>query len=299
MILPDFYLAYRANLYCVENGMDSKLNCLDKQRFYSYPHQIEYVYNSRGYRDGEWPTNLSDCIWCFGDSFTVGIGSPIKHTWPYLLENYTGQRCINISLDGGSNAWITRKVLRVLQEIKPKLIVIQWTYLHRNESSETSMDDESRRLFTGDDLLTKNLISRFIDSINQIEQTKGNTIIVHSVVPNAFPVVFLNELNNIWNNLKGSDWPKECPRDIIQLSDKVIAELKTVKRYEEFVDSAMLTNAIDTIPNFVHFSQLDLARDGFHYDLLTAEEFVNRVVNCVDSASSSTADIRSTSTIGS
>jgi hypothetical protein len=295
MILPDFYLAYRANLRCSENGLDSKINCLDKEWFKSYPHQIEYIYNSRGYRDSEWPADLVNSVWCFGDSFTVGIGSPIQHTWPYLLENLINQRCINVSLDGGSNSWITRKVLRVLEEVKPQLIVIQWTYLHRNESSETSFDDESRRLFAGDDLLTKNLVGRFIDNINQVERSKGNTTVIHSMIPNAGPVDLLDKLDTVWNNLKGDDWPTTCPRDVSQLSDVIIAELTAANCYEEFVDSIMLTNAIDTIPNYVHYSQIDYARDRLHYDLLTARAFVNGVANCVANVNSSAADLASTS----
>jgi hypothetical protein len=293
--MPDFYLAYRANLQCTENGLDSLDHCLDKLHFNLYPHQINYVYNSRGYRDREWPDDLANSIWCFGDSFTVGIGSPIEHIWPSILENRIGHRCINVSLDGGSNDWIVRKVLRVLEEVKPRLIVIQWTYLHRNESSETSIDDESRRVFAGKDLLTENLVRRFIDNIRQVELHKGNTTVIHSMIPNAGPVNLLKEYDALWSSLRGSDWPNKCPRDINQLTDIVAKELKETKRYDEFVDSILFTNAIDSVPNFVHYRQQDLARDGLHYDLLTATDFVNRVINCAESVSSSVAAWLSTS----
>ena len=73
--------------------------------------QVKYNYNSRGFRDNEWPTkNLVDTIWCFGDSFTVGLGQPQNECWPKVLESKINKKTINISLNGGSVNWITRQV---------------------------------------------------------------------------------------------------------------------------------------------------------------------------------------------
>jgi len=61
-------------------GMDTLELCLNKEYFKSYTKQISYRYNSKGFRDDEWPEDLSDVIWCVGDSFTVGIGQPFEET---------------------------------------------------------------------------------------------------------------------------------------------------------------------------------------------------------------------------
>jgi hypothetical protein len=101
-----------------ESGMDSKEGCRNKQHFDSYPYAVEYRYNSRGYRDSEWPPTIEElkqCIWCVGDSFTVGLGSPLAHTWVNILQQRTGIRCINVSMDGASNEWMIRKINRILQ----------------------------------------------------------------------------------------------------------------------------------------------------------------------------------------
>ena len=90
MLLPDFILRSRQNELFTESGLDTLKDCLDNTHYKNYPHQIEYKYNSRGYRDAEWPntiTELQDAIWCFGDSFTVGIGSPLNHTWVNILQS--------------------------------------------------------------------------------------------------------------------------------------------------------------------------------------------------------------------
>ena len=55
MILPDFILPSRQNQVWDESGLDSYAACLDKKHFKSYPHKVEYRYNSRGFRDTEWP----------------------------------------------------------------------------------------------------------------------------------------------------------------------------------------------------------------------------------------------------
>ena len=73
------------------SGMDTLEECQDKDHYLSYTKDISYRYNSRGFRDHEWPEDLSDVVWCVGDSFTVGIGQPFEETWPQLLGKKLGK----------------------------------------------------------------------------------------------------------------------------------------------------------------------------------------------------------------
>ena len=93
----------KINLKELESGLDSLEHCLNKAHFLDYKKPITYEYNSRGFRDQEWPNDLSDVVWCIGDSFTSGIGQPFEETWPKVLENKIKKRCINLGLDGCSN----------------------------------------------------------------------------------------------------------------------------------------------------------------------------------------------------
>jgi len=113
------------------SGMDSLQLCLDRQHFLNYSKKITYEYNSKGFRDHEWPEDLSDVIWCVGDSFTVGLGQPAEETWTRLLEKKIGKRCINLGEDGCSNDTICLRVKKINTLYKPKLIIIMWSYLHR------------------------------------------------------------------------------------------------------------------------------------------------------------------------
>ena len=126
MILPKISNYSKINLRAKFSGMDSDAKCPDKKQFKSFPYEVDYHYNSRGFRDLEWPDSLDELkqsIWCIGDSFTVGIGSPIDHTWVRQVELKTKKRCINISLDGASNFWIARQAKHILTTINPKIII--------------------------------------------------------------------------------------------------------------------------------------------------------------------------------
>jgi len=122
-----------------ESGLDSFKNCLNKEHFKHYPKQITYIHNQRGFRDAEWPDDLSDVIWCVGDSFTMGIGQPFEETWPYLLEKKIGKRCLNLGEDGASNDTIALRAQEIYRVYKPKIILIMWSYLWRRRINGTDV----------------------------------------------------------------------------------------------------------------------------------------------------------------
>jgi hypothetical protein len=113
------------------SGIDSLDKCLNRQHYLSYNKRISYRYNSRGFRDDEWPDDLSDVIWCVGDSFTVGIGQPFEETWPHLLQQKTGKRCLNVGENGCANDTIAMRIQEIYRLYNPKLIVVMWSYLSR------------------------------------------------------------------------------------------------------------------------------------------------------------------------
>lgn len=177
--IPEF--AFERRLF---SGMDSFNDCMDKKHFVNYKKEVNYKYNSRGFRDNEWPTsNLDECIWCFGDSFTVGLGQPQHETWPNILHNNLKSRTINVSLDGASSDWISRQVIYVLKEIQPKNIIIQWSYLHRRESPNNELSDADRRIRQTE--LSSNDITNFLENLANINHANVCTNIIHSWIPRA------------------------------------------------------------------------------------------------------------------
>jgi hypothetical protein len=231
MILSDFVLLSRVNQTWSYSGIDSLEHCMDKKHFKSYPHEISYNYNSRGFRDTEWPDDLEklkDAVWCVGDSFTVGIGSPIEHTWVCQVSKQLKKQTINVSMDGASNEWIARKVIQICETVSPKLIIIQWSYTNRREHKDLKLSDEARRIHC-EKHAENNDIENTISCIESVVK-KSTSNVIHSFIPDfAYNVV-----------------------------DKPQLRLK-IKNLE-----------ITSIPEII---KLDTARDGHHYDILTAEKF--------------------------
>lgn len=120
----------------ITSGLDSLEFCLNKEHFLNYQKEIKYKYNSQGFRDAEWPKDLSNVIWCVGDSFTVGLGQPFEETWPQLLEKRTGKRCLNLGEDACSNDTIALRAQEICKLHNPKLIVIMWSYLQRRRIND-------------------------------------------------------------------------------------------------------------------------------------------------------------------
>jgi hypothetical protein len=211
MILPNLKLISFANYYANSTGIDSLESAekrWTKKHFLNYPYQIEYKYNSRGFRGPEWPSNVNDVCWCVGDSFTSGVGQPYEHIWPYVFSIKSNIPTINVSMDGASNMWISRKTIELL-EIEPKYIIIQWSYVHRRERDiiigGNNLDE--RRIVRNGNVTTEEDIQNTIDCINLVESKKRNTTIIHTFipknVPNDYQVLFKDliektNINVVW-----------------------------------------------------------------------------------------------------
>jgi len=156
------------------SGSDSLNECLNKNHYNAYTKNISYRYNSRGFRDDEWPTNLSDVIWCVGDSFTTGIGQPFEETWPQVLQKETGKRCLNIGVDGSSNDSIAIRAKEICLNYNPKIMVIMWSYFHRRKDSHHDRNDFTR----------KKDLSNFIKNFKAVNSIATN--VVNLLIPKAF-----------------------------------------------------------------------------------------------------------------
>ena len=266
MILPDFVLTTRANQLWDYHGLDTEEFCLSKSYFENYPHEVSYKYNSRGFRDEEWLEDiekLKKCIWCFGDSFTTGMGCPYDSIWVKSLEQqYTkaisvtlnkdvNVRTINISMDGASNEWISRKVISIIKQISPKFVVIHWSYFDRREDPDTSLIDEDRRislLSDGDYQDNKHHqdlhvnLKNTLKCIKKVENSNHSGTIIHSVI--------CDEIN-----------------------------------FYPYATSRSIHNSIKSIcKNYIIFQEkVDLARDGNHYGIntnfLLASKILEKIIH--------------------
>lgn len=187
-MLDDFILPSYANRVSLEEGSDSLASRIkDKNRFQSWP-SIEYRYNNRGFRDSEWPEDLSSAIWCIGDSFTVGLGNNVDDTWPRVLARRRGVRTINVAMNGASNDWIARRGKQIIKEVSPMVLIAHWSFIHRRELNDASLPDDRRRIWHKEELerLSNSQevnLQNFIDNLSELENNKGSTRVIHTVIP--------------------------------------------------------------------------------------------------------------------
>ena len=280
LILPTFVVPSNIGLVTQHSGIDSPEYCRDRDHFDAYPHEILYEYNSRGYRDQEWPDDLNNAVWCLGDSFTAGLGSPITHTWPFLLQQALAQPCVNVSMDGASNDWILRKANELLDSIQPRAIVLHLSYLHRGESPDSALSDTQRRQHVRPGKInTAQWLHQLQLSIQQLNQRRGSTKIVYSFIPGwALERTFAHE----WDKMAGADWcaMPATQHDWLNVPSFVNDELIEFGVRDLFWNWCQLT---DTCETFVpEFEVQDWARDRHHYGSITAQHFAGAVAQLLN-----------------
>jgi hypothetical protein len=286
MILPDFLLPSRQNQVWQESGMDSLENCFDKRHFKSYPYPVEYCYNSRGFRDAEWPDNLQHAIWCVGDSFTVGIGCPVEHTWPSVLQQQTSCRTVNVSMDGASNNWIARRSIDIIQNITPETLIAHWSYIERREQPNKYLDQAW---------------DQFYATIRDPQWPENVKLENFNILPVHIQNEILTEYGQEWKcglsdeqlrlpYIKSTD--EEDIKNTINCIESVNQAAGSVKvihsfipqfvnkSYKHLFDSQLAKTSNSLI--IPEFKPIDLARDGHHYDIATANKFVELIIKLGD-----------------
>lgn len=213
------------------SGMDCLEECADKEHFMSYPKDITYRYNSRGFRDLEWPEDLSDVIWCIGDSFTTGIGQPFEETWPQLLQKHTGKRCLNLGEDGCSNDTMSLRTKEIFQLHAPKTIVVMWSYLSRRRKQNKNIQ------YDKDSFGAKEDVTNFIKNykiVNQLSTSVVNLIIPKAIsYPALFKKILEKELKQFPKLIQFEqiDWARDYHHFDVNTSKNIIKLIDSTSKY--------------------------------------------------------------------
>lgn len=282
MILPDLCVENFIALKQAYSGIDSPDLCFDKDHFNEYPHTISYNYNSRGFRDQEWPTTqdeLKQAIWCVGDSFTVGVGSAFEHTWPQRLAAVTGQRCINIAMDGASNQWIARRAGQICREIGAKNIVIQWSYIHRREQ-DLYLRYEQVWQHWYDRHRAPHWPATSLAKFHSLPWELQLEIVIDKTWPDW--------KNETGDNLRAMHATPTTHQQDIEFTVKCWKLLESTRQNTKIIHSVIPGFAPSSVVNdfrqaapkpYIEIQQQDWARDGHHYGQQTTETFVQQLVN--------------------
>jgi len=297
-VLPDLKLQFKANQCWQYSGGDTperfQKTREDKQRFSDYPYKIEYKYNSRGFRDAEWPDSLDElknAIWCIGDSFTAGIGQALENTWPQVLAQATGRRTINVSMDGASNNWISRRTCDIIRSINPKNLVVMWSYIERREIfREKALEPWWQEIYNQirDESWPANVKIADIEKLPEhikLEITDLHGIPLPLRVDDEFLRYFrdysYDELlrvqdvdSDIHQHFK--NW-QTCVDSVCNSPNVVHAVIPAFVQAEE--SYLIFWEYLKSKNNkLIQFDRLDWARDQHHFDILTAQNLVSRLV---------------------
>jgi hypothetical protein len=251
-----------------------------RRQFKKYQQEIQYQFNSRGFRDSEWPSDLASAVWCIGDSFTLGVGVPEHNTWPRLLQTRLGKRCVNLGFEGASNQWIARRAVAVLQQVCPQIMVIHWSFVHRRE-------------YDYQELLNQRWKNHY-QQIRAREWPACPEIQDFATLPQQIQNEILNEHSMSWQEFDDEDRRIHYSRctdqqdidNLLECVDRVtLVAGNTVIVHSAIpvfvpqgqahsVDSAMSQRDILWVGAV---TQRDHGRDQFHYDRITAEYLVNDI----------------------
>jgi hypothetical protein len=212
-------------------GIDTLEQCYDKDHYLSYTKDISYRYNSRGFRDYEWPRDLSDVVWCVGDSFTVGIGQPFEETWPQLLGKKLGKTCLNIGEDGCANDTMALRIQEICKLHSPKLVVVMWSYFARRRMNGENVHHDRNHFGVDKDMAN---FSKNFKIVNKLP-----TNIINLIIPFAFDdTKMLNENHPDLNCLTQLDYARDhfhfdvkTSVGVCQLIIKKINEFDNTSKY--------------------------------------------------------------------
>lgn len=303
MVLPNLVLHSRVNQTWQYSGIDSPDHCFDKRHFRDYPYSIDYQYNSRGFRDAEWPESMEDLqksIWCLGDSFTVGVGQPFEHIWCQVLSHRLGQRTINVSMDGASNDWIYRTAQLIQSQIGPRHLIVMWSYTHRRESTDINLTDEQRRIFASNDSHEQDTL-HWLNLSTRLRNSCSN--LIELSIPNFYGDLLPTKkllkqyLNDSWQEIKDPSWP-QCPETLDEFDSSPAYILKELQDIHNCYTSMRLmfsrleseiTKGLDKV---IHVNEvLDWARDHHHFDVLTSNWAVDQILKKMKLVNHSKTDV--------
>ena len=132
-----------ANLYAVgaERGVNWRRKYWDweeKNIELSKHEDFDYYFNNWGFRsinEEDYTLKDENDIWCFGCSFTAGVGVPITKGWPSIIQKETNKKVKNFGVGGAGPKTMLRIMSSWYKAVnnKPKQIFVLGAFEGRDE----------------------------------------------------------------------------------------------------------------------------------------------------------------------
>lgn len=280
-VLPDLVISNRCNQRFDYVGLDSLAFCRNKKHFLNYNYEISYVFNSRGFRDHDWPDSIDElkqAVWCIGDSCTVGIGQPWQHTWTQVLSTKVQQRIINVSLEGASNDWISRRAKDIMTRIGPSHMIVMWSHIERREASKDQWWKITYNNIRGSNWPECNTISEIelLPSHIKLEIVNKHNVAL------PFNPTGIGDEKLISQDLKLNDddnftnW-KKCVDNVAEYNNIIHTAVPNFSGIEPKLRFWTYLQQV-TSKHSKPVKAIDIARDGFHFDILTSKNLVDDII---------------------
>ena len=247
---------------------------------YTFNDFCNFTYNENfyGFRDNrEYSINNDpNEVWCFGCSWTYGVGLPIEKTWPYMIQQMTEDSVKNFSTSA-AGPFTTYRLLKSWLEnstYKPKTVYIFGHFLGRIETRVSNDNVDRYYLLTSNADMpavirnNKELSKRLIEKLAYINYDDINAKTVellnnHNV---NYKIIDCNNLGEkSYYKQKLVYLSRDCSPDINKLINVVKQGIKHNLGYTNFYDyrhneiTAVETKKIYSHPN--HLLTKEIALD--------------------------------------
>jgi hypothetical protein len=136
----NIYVPNRFSTWHLSDNLDTYNKYLKNNSVSKWTDDWGYKFNSYGFRSDELDEQATKRIYVIGCSYTLGEGLPFEKTWSQQFkklycEKFPNEKVnlLNFAQSGGSNDYISRMIIAQMNDIKPDLAIVQFSYMNRAE----------------------------------------------------------------------------------------------------------------------------------------------------------------------
>lgn len=272
MILPTLIVPKMINKKLEYLSPDTPEDSTNKHQFNSWPSKISYEFNSRGFRDSEWPEDLDKAVWFLGDSVVLGIGQSLPTILCSQFNSITGRTTVNLGVRGVSNHTTAYVAQQVLNEVQPANLVICWSYFYRRPIKDTYdfLVEGHTHSIKSDDVEDMFYFRNLVGHL----PTNFKTNIIHVFCP-GYSVLSQDLAQRAWSDIRDPLWPPKFT-ELDHLPSGIVEEISCVHGLYNFFKNVPEWNRFKKSLEHVvdNIMIQDRARDAYHWGSETNKSVV-------------------------
>ena len=172
-----------------------------------------------------------------------------------------------------------RSCCEIYRAVEPKNIVPMWSFIHRRESTRSDMPDRQRRMHFVNATEAQDFENFMLNF--DLVQNSCQTNVVNAMIPSWRTTSSIwNQMS--WDRLRAPDWPQDVPQTLHEfqsLHPDIVQELQTLHNIniDKLLAHYQTQEKYPAPPGIIETVQVDLARDGLHFDIVTARDTADKI----------------------